>query len=250
MARTFEKSGGASFAMSETAKPETGLRRLIYGRRRGRKLRKEQAALMATLLPQIRFALPEAGPLDAGALFPARPKKIWLEIGFGAGEHLADQAQGTPEIGFLGVEIFETGIARLLAAIARRRLSNIRVLIDDARLLLAALPEESIDRVFILFPDPWPKLRHRKRRIVSPVTLTQLARVMRDNAELRLATDDPDYLRAMLEGAMAAPAFEWLARIPADWRQRHGDWPPTRYEAKAIAGGRNPVFLRFRRRPR
>jgi tRNA (guanine-N7-)-methyltransferase len=205
---------------------------------------------MATLLPRLRFALPEAGRFDPRALFLTMPEAIWIEIGFGAGEHLADQAEAQPRIGFIGIEIFETGIAKLMAAIARRRLENIRVLVDDARLLLTALPDESIERAFILFPDPWPKLRHRKRRIVSPATLAQLARVMRDDAELRLATDDPDYLRAMLAAATEAAEFEWLARRPGDWRERLPDWPTTRYEQKAVAAGRVPTFLRFRRRSR
>jgi tRNA (guanine-N7-)-methyltransferase len=225
-------------------------RRTIHGRRRGRKLKPGQAQLWQLLLPQLRFAVPASGRFDARGLFPRPPERLWLEIGFGAGEHLADQAEAHPETGMLGVDIFENGAAKLLATITRRELGNIRILLDDARLLLAALPDDSIDRVFILFPDPWPKARHHKRRIVSPATLGELARVMRGGAELRLATDDPDYLRWMLAAAAAAPDFEWLARQPADWRERPADWPPTRYEQKAGAAGRAPVFLRYRRQPR
>jgi tRNA (guanine-N7-)-methyltransferase len=205
---------------------------------------------MSDLLPRLRFAVPETGTLDPRALFAAGIDRIALEIGFGAGEHLAAQAAAHPAFSFIGVEIFETGVARLLTAIDARGLSNIRILIDDARLLLTALPAQSLDRAYILFPDPWPKLRHRKRRIVSPATLAQIARAMRDGAELRLATDDPDYLVAMLADATAAPEWEWLARRPADWRARTDDWPPTRYEQKALAAGRTPVYLRFRRRGR
>ena len=223
--------------------------RMIYGRRRGRKLRQAQAGLMATLLPRLRFAVPEGGALDVRALFPAHDR-IALEIGFGAGEHLAAQAAAHPELGFIGVEIFETGVAKLLTAIAAQDLNNVRILIDDARLLLASLPERSLDRAYILFPDPWPKLRHRKRRIVSPATLARLARAMRDGGELRLATDDPDYLCAMLADATVAPEWEWLARRPGDWRARPDDWPATRYEQKAIAAGRTPTYLRFRRHHR
>ncbi len=171
-------------------------------------------------------------------------------MGFGAGEHLVAQAAADPRRGVIGCEVFENGIVKLLGEIGRRGLGNVRLFCDDARLLVAALSEVSLDRAFILFPDPWPKLRHHKRRIVSTATLDGLARALRDGAELRLATDDSDYLRWMLEHATAHPAFEWLARRPEDWRERPPDWPPTRYEQKALAAGRQPVFLRFRRRPR
>jgi tRNA (guanine-N7-)-methyltransferase len=177
-------------------------------------------------------------------------RDVWLEIGFGAGEHLAEQAEHHPEIGIIGCEVFEDGIVRLLGEVVRRRLGNIRLFADDARLLLAALPSNSIGRVFILFPDPWPKRRHHKRRLIAPATLDLLAEAMSDGAELRLATDDRDYLAWMLEHTIAHPDFAWLARRPTDWRERPEDWPATRYEAKARAAGRMPAFLRFRRRPR
>jgi tRNA (guanine-N7-)-methyltransferase len=225
-------------------------RRMLHGRRRGRKLRPGQADLMARLLPHLRIELPETGAIDPVAPFASGVAEIWVEIGFGAGEHLAAQAAAHPEIGFIGVEFYENGIARLLAEIAAGRLANIRLVIDDARRLLAALPEASIGRVAILFPDPWPKPRHQKRRIVAPPVLALLARTMRDGAELRLASDDMNYARAMLADTIAQSAFEWLARRPADWRQRPADWPPTRYEMKALAAGRAPLYLRFRRRPR
>jgi len=224
--------------------------RLLHGRRRGRALRPGRARLRERLLPQLVLGLPETGQLGPASLFPAPPPALRLEIGFGAGEHLADAAERSPEIGFIGCEVFENGIARLLSEIERRSLGNIRIFADDARLLLAALTPRSIDRVFILFPDPWPKRRHHKRRIVSGETLDALASVMTDGAELRLATDDADYLRWMLERATAHPDFAWLARRPADWRERPLDWPATRYEEKALAAGRRPVFLRFARRPR
>jgi len=202
------------------------------------------------VLPALRFDVPESGALDPASLFPVPPADVWLEIGFGAGEHLADQAARHPEVGFLGAEVFENGVVRLLAEIGRRELANIRVLLDDARLLLEALPARSLGRVFILFPDPWPKLRHHKRRMVSPGTLDALARIMKDGAELRLATDDVGYLRWMLELAPTHPAFEWQARRPEDWRRRPEDWPETRYERKAKAAGRSPFFLGLRRNPR
>ena len=198
----------------------------------------------------MRIDLPEHGVLDPQRLFPAPPAEIWLEIGFGAGEHLAENAVAHPDVGFLGAEVFENGVVKLLAEVQRRELANIRIFVDDARLLLAALPEACLGRVFILFPDPWPKARHHKRRMVSLETLDQLARTMQGGAELRLATDDVGYLRAMLERVPGHPDFEWLARGPADWLQRPPDWPATRYEAKAVAAGRTPHFLRCSRRPR
>jgi len=205
---------------------------------------------LSDLLPALSLALPERGGLDPRTLFPAPKRELWLEIGFGAGEHLAAQAAAHPDIGFIGAEVFENGVVKLLAAVREGGLENVRVLVDDARLLLAALPDRSLGRVFILFPDPWPKLRHHKRRMVSPATLDQLARLMRDGAELRLATDDVGYLRWMLELAPVHPAFEWTARGPADWRRRPPDWPGTRYERKAILAGRQPCFLSLVRRPR
>jgi len=223
---------------------------MIYGRRRGRRLRTGQRDLLATVLPVLGFEVPERGLLDLHRLFPDEPADLWLEIGFGAGEHLAWQAQAHPEIGFLGAEVFENGVVRLLAEVQRQSLKNIRVLVDDARLLLAALPEASLGRAFILFPDPWPKQRHHKRRMVAPATLDALAHALKDGAELRMATDDLGYLRWMLELAPVHPAFEWQARGPRDWRQRPADWPATRYEGKAVAAGRIPHFLRLKRKPR
>jgi tRNA (guanine-N7-)-methyltransferase len=241
--------------MREQPDQKPGERRILYGRRRGRPLRRDQQRLIDTLLPRLAVSLPESGTLDPVALFGAAPservpREIWLEIGFGGGEHLAAQAASHRDIGMIGCEVFENGIAKLLGEIARQDLANIRILTDDARLLLTALPAESIGRVFILFPDPWPKQRHHKRRIVVRPTLDRLAEIMVDGAELRLATDDVDYLRWMLARAPVHPAFAWLAEGPEDWRSRPADWPATRYEAKAVAAGRRPYFLRLRRRPR
>jgi len=222
----------------------------LYGRRRGRPLRPGQRRLKDELLPRLTIALPKAGPLDPRSLFPMPVAAVWLEIGFGAGEHVAAQAEHHPDISFIGCEVFEDGIVRLLGEIARRGIGNVRLFTDDARLLLAVLPPASLGRVFVLFPDPWPKRRHHKRRLIAPATLDLLATVMEDGAELRLATDDRGYLAWMLEHLMAHPDFRWLARRPADWRERPPDWPPTRYEEKARAAGRRPAFLRFIRHPR
>lgn len=222
----------------------------LYGRRRGRPLRVQKARCYEALLPQTRITLPEQGQLDPAGLFSFAPAAVWLEVGFGGGEHLAAQAQAHPDIGFIGCEPFVNGVAGLLHHIEARGLQNVRVLADDARPLLARLPEASIARSFVLFADPWPKARHHRRRFIGPETLPDLARILADNAHLRLASDDPGLARWMLEHVWSHPAFAWTARCPADWRHRPADAPPTRYEEKALAAGRRPVYLTFRRRPR
>ena len=226
-------------------------RRNLHGRRQGRPLRAGRRRLLQELLPKLRIDLPPAGEtLDPAALFPRPPEALWLEIGFGGGEHLAWQAAHHPAVGFLGAEYFLNGVAALLRQVEEHGLQNVRILEGDARALLDALPANCLARVFILFPDPWPKKRHHKRRIVQRATLTRLAALMCDGAELRIATDDRSYQGSILADAAAHPAFSWLAEAPGDWRVRPADWPPTRYERKAIAQDRRPVFLRFQRRAR
>jgi tRNA (guanine-N7-)-methyltransferase len=175
-------------------------------------------------------------------------REVWLEIGFGAGEHLAAQAAANPGIGFIGVEPYIAGMAKLLARLTAQQLRNVRVYQDDARDLVDAFPDASLGRVFVLFPDPWPKKRHHKRRFISVETLNRLARVMRPGAELRFATDDRGYMVWALERMTAQGSFRWLAECPADWRMRPADWPETRYEAKAKQAGRICTYLRFVRR--
>lgn len=225
-------------------------KRAFFGRRIGHPLKPQQAALFETLLPRLALDLAAPAPAALTMLFPPSVDSVRLEIGFGGGEHLAAQAARLPDHGLIGCEVFENGVVKLLAEVERLGLANLRLLVADARPLLDALAEGSLGRVFILFPDPWPKLRHHKRRLISTATLDALAHAMQDGAELRLATDDMDYLRWMLERATAHAGFEWLARGPRDWRERPPDWPATRYEQKALAAGRRPAFLRFRRRPR
>ncbi len=249
------RSGGRApprLQLSERRKPGTdAARRALYGRKRGRPLRPGRRRLIETLLPRLAVALPEgAAMLDPAALFPRPMAALWLEVGFGAGEHLAFQAERHPEVGFIGCEAFVDGIAGLLVLVRERGLDNVRLFADDARRLIAALPDASLDRCFVLFPDPWPKTRHHKRRFVSPETLDQLARVLGDGAELRFASDHAGYARWTLERFQRHPAFVWTARRPSDWRQRPGDGPATRYEAKALAAGRRCLYLSFRRRPR
>jgi tRNA (guanine-N7-)-methyltransferase len=221
-----------------------------YGRRQGRKLRPGRAALLETLLPQIRIPLQPGRPLDPNALFRARPERLWLEIGFGAGEHAAWQAERHPEAGILACEIFVSGVASLLRHVAERGLANIRIHPEDARPLLAALPDACLDRVFLLHPDPWPKARHAERRFVSQANLDALARVMKDGAELRIASDHPVYKVWALAQMARRADFAWLARRPADWQVRPADWPETRYERKAQGAGRRSLYLRYRREPR
>ncbi|HYR67531.1 MAG TPA: tRNA (guanosine(46)-N7)-methyltransferase TrmB [Reyranella sp.] len=224
-------------------------RRTLHGRRRGKKLRAGQQSLLETLLPRLALALPVApAKIDLAEAFGGSlpPDGVWLEVGFGAGEHLVWQAEQNPGVGLIGCEPYLNGVAKCLAHIERVGLTNVRLFTDDARLLMAALPARSLSRAFVLFPDPWPKTRHHKRRFVQRDNLDRLAELMLPGAELRLATDDPSYLPWMVEHACAHPAFAWLAEGPADWRGRPADWPPTRYERKEIAG--RPAFLRLIRR--
>lgn len=224
-------------------------RRTLYGRRQGRRLRPGRAALLGTMLPELAVVLPDQpGTLDWPALFPRPLRDLWLEVGFGAGEHLSWQAAQHRDVGLIGCEPFVNGITSLLRDVAELRLDNVRVHAADARPLIDALPDGSAGRCFVLFPDPWPKRRHRKRRFIGPDNLDALARVLRDGAELRLASDDPALVDWMLFHTRRHGAFEWTARGPRDWRERPADWPPTRYERKRLHG--RPVFLAFRRRAR
>ena len=223
----------------------------LYGRRHGRPLRRHKSEVLESLLPVLAIERPAPGArVEPPSLFPAPVSDVWLEVGFGGGEHLAAQAAAHPGVGVIGCEPFVNGVAGLLSHVERLGLTNVRVLPDDARFLLDSLPDASIGRCFVLFADPWPKKRHWERRFIGPENLERLARVLRDGAELRLASDDPGLVTWMLDHTWHHPAFEWLARRATDWRARPDDWPATRYEEKAIAAGRRPVFLRFRRRPR
>lgn len=227
--------------------PDPGYIPRLYGRRQDKPLKPRQAQLMETLLPKVALPAPAGGRLSLADLFP-QAEDIWIEIGFGGGEHLAWQAEHYPDVAMIGAEPFINGVAKLLVQIEEKELENIRIHHGDARPLLEALPDASIGRLFVLHPDPWPKKRHFKRRLVSPWFFTQAARIMRPGAELRIATDVPDYARWTLMHARSAPNFAWKAERAADWRLRPADWPQTRYEAKAVKEGRKPVYLIFRRK--
>jgi tRNA (guanine-N7-)-methyltransferase len=218
--------------------------RRLYGRSKGRPLRAGQAALVEELLPAL--GMPEEGPIDARLLFgDARP--LHFEIGFGAGEHLARRADLLPDHGFIGAEPFLNGVAAALAHIRDQRLANVRLHMGDALDVLARLPDASLRLVYLLHPDPWPKARHAKRRMINPGPLDLIAAKLESGGEFRLCTDDPVYCRwaMMIMGARAD--FEWLAESAADFLVRPGGWPETRYEAKARREGREVWYFRYRR---
>jgi tRNA (guanine-N7-)-methyltransferase len=219
----------------------------LYGRRKGKPLRSHQARLVDQLLPRLSLDV-STSVADARALFPPRISDVWLEIGFGGGEHLIRAAAERPDIGFIGCEPFVNGVAKALAAIEAQGLANVRLHAGNAADILAWLPEASLGRVFLLFPDPWPKRRQRKRRFVSEENLAALARVMRSGAELRFATDVDDYSGWTFARILRAPDFFWPAGASADWTAPWRGWRETRYELKAKQAGRRPVYLSFIRR--
>ncbi len=218
-----------------------------FGRRRGRKLSPRQQRLLDDLLPKLSVPLEGSKVSTAAGLFPGDVRGVWLEIGFGGAEHLIWQARANPEIGIIGAEPFEEGVVKALTGVESFGLANVRLHADDARPLLAWLPAASIDRAFVLFPDPWPKKRHAKRRLVAPMLLAELARVIRPGGELRLATDIASYAGEMLLAVRQAGHFAWQATRAEDWRKRPADWPETRYEQKARRAGRAPYFFSLRR---
>lgn len=226
--------------------------RNFYGRRHGKTLRKGQKALLETRLAELApkgvgwDENPERRPIDLRTLFP-QARAIWLEIGFGGGEHMLAMAAANPEIGVIGCEAYINGVAMLLSGIERAGIGNVAIHAGDARDLMDVLPAGSVAQAFLLYPDPWPKKRHHKRRFVNPSNLDQLARVMAPGAVLRLATDIGDYVRHALEAFDRDGRFTWLAEGPADWREAWPGWSGTRYEAKALREGRTPHYLGFRR---
>lgn len=214
-----------------------------FGRRGGRPLSGRQKELMDELLPKLQIPVGAPGALDPRSLFNDA-REIWLEIGFGGGEHVSGQAAAHPEIGLLASEVFFEGIAKLLGQVGDAGLSNVRVWPEDGRELVDGLAAQSIDRAFILFPDPWPKARHQKRRIIQPDFLDALARVMRPGGRVRFATDVRSYADEALERFLAHPAFAWTATQADDWRVAPEDHIQTRYQMKKL-GDINPVYYDF-----
>ncbi len=223
--------------------------RNFYGRIRGKSLRDSQKGYLDDLqdlgLTGIGWEEnPDRTPLDLDALFGGKP--LWLEIGFGGGEHLVHQAVLNPDIGLIGAEPYINGVAMLLGKIRGAGAENIRLHPGDARDLMDVLPQGSVQKAFLLYPDPWPKARHHRRRFVTPEHLDPLFAIMAPGAELRIATDITDYVRQAMEEVPKA-GFFWTAETAADWRQPWDDWISTRYEQKALREGRAPTYLTFRK---
>jgi tRNA (guanine-N7-)-methyltransferase len=234
--------------MTDTKHPSGAPWRNFYGRFKGKGLRDSQQAFLDEDLAALSPGAvsweenPERLPIDLEALFGGKP--LWLEIGFGGGEHLVHQAALYPDVGIIGCEPYINGVAMLLGKIRDARVENLAVHPGDARHLFDVLPEGSVEKVFLNYPDPWPKKRHNRRRFVTPEHLEALARVMAVGAELRVATDIEDYVRQTLEQVPPA-GFAWTAECAADWKEPWSDWVSTRYEQKALREGRVPHYLTF-----
>jgi tRNA (guanine-N7-)-methyltransferase len=221
----------------------------LYGRRRGHPLRPRQQRLLDVTLPRLRLTADQArAPLAAFGMPGAR---LWLEVGFGGGEHALDQVAAHPEVAYIASEVFENGLCSLLTRLVPEGEEatgalpgNLRLWPSDARHLLGALPEGALDRLFLLFPDPWPKARHAKRRFVHPSLLPLVSRALRPGGTWRIASDDPTYQAWVEEVMLGAAEFALLSRLDT----RPADWPGTRYEAKALRESRTPVFWTFERR--
>ncbi|MEJ6403645.1 tRNA (guanine(46)-N(7))-methyltransferase TrmB [Yoonia sp. 2307UL14-13] len=237
--------------MSKDNHPSGAPWRNFYGRIHGKGLRQSQKDYMENDLADLSPGPvgwdenPERTPIDLDGLFDG--KEVWLEIGFGAGEHLVHVAETYPDIGLIGCEPYINGVATLLGKIRKAGVRNLAVHPGDVRDLFDVLPDGSVAKVFLNYPDPWPKKRHHRRRFVTPEHLEPLSRVMAHGAELRVATDIPDYVRQTLE-QVPRHGFDWLAERPADWREPWADWFSTRYEQKALREGRVPHYLTFRKR--
>jgi tRNA (guanine-N7-)-methyltransferase len=236
---------------NETNHPSGAPWRNFYGRFKGKDLRKSQEAYLDEDLAKFSPGAvgwdenPDRNPLDLNALFEG--KEVWLEIGFGGGEHLVHQAANNPDVGIIGAEPYINGVAMLLGKVRKAGVTNLRIHPGDARDLFDVLPKASISKAFLLYPDPWPKKRHHRRRFVTPEHLAPLADVLKSGAEFRVATDIPDYVRQTLE-QVPGHGFDWLAERPGDWRDPWGDWISTRYEQKALREDRTPHYLTFQRR--
>jgi tRNA (guanine-N7-)-methyltransferase len=219
----------------------------FFGRRKGKPLRERQAQGMAKLLPELKLDLRAPAPAGVSGLFAVPVDELRLEIGFGGGEHLIHRAQEHPKTGFIGVEPFVNSMAKLLSRVDELGLKNVRVYDDDATEVLDWLPPASMDQIDLLYPDPWPKRKHWKRRFVSAVNLDRFARVLKPGGRFCFASDIDTYVNWTLLHCGRHPAFEWSADKASDWLTPFAGWPGTRYEAKARREGRSSAYLTFRR---
>ena len=237
---------------AEQIASELQTRRHVYGRTKGKTLRPRQALLMETLFPKVSISL-ETPMIEPKTLFTTAVDECWLEVGFGGGEHLSWQAQNNPRVGIMGCEPFINGVVKLVAEIETHNLQNVRIHADDARFLLEKLSPKSLSRTFILYPDPWPKQDQKKRRFVNAETLSLISAAMKDGAELRFASDIPDYVMWTLKhieahNALGKSQFICKNKSLDECRLRPDDWPQTRYEEKALRENRVPAYLRFEHR--
>jgi len=216
----------------------------FYGRRKGRPLRRMMRELLTVRLPELRLDPDQ----PVATQFAGGPSDLFLEIGFGGGENLAAIAAARPEAGFIGAEPFINGVASLVRHVDQAGLTNIRIWDDDVRLILGRMPDAALAGAYVLFPDPWPKRRHAARRILQPMVLDELARLIRPGGSLVLASDHPVAKSWLLQSACAHPGFEWTARRPQDWRTRPDHLVPTRYMQKAEVEDRVPSWFLFQRR--
>ena len=221
--------------------------RAFFGRRKGHRLRPQQTRLLETLLPRLAVDLQSSAPADLRDLFPESVGEVRLEIGFGGGEHMLAEAAEHSRSGIIGSEAFINGMAKALAGIAAQRIGNVRLHLGDVALLMPWLPRGSLSRVDLIYPDPWPKRRHWKRRFVQEQSLGEIARVLRPGGEFRFVTDVADYAAWTLRHVAQSAMFEWTAERADDWRLPWAGFGGTRYEAKAKQAGRVPSYLIFRR---
>jgi len=221
--------------------------RAFFGRRKGHKLRPQQARLFETLLPRLAIDVQARAPAELRSLFAAPVDEVQLEIGFGGGEYLIAQAREFPQRGFIGIEPFVNGMAKALAAIERDKLQNVRLHFDDASTLIPWLPENSLARIDLIHPDPWPKRRHWKRRFVQDDMIARLARILQSGGEFRFVTDIADYAEWALLRLLRSPHFAWTAQRADDWRKPWPGFVRTRYYAKAASAERASCFLVFRK---
>jgi len=220
----------------------------LYGRRKGKKLSKNLYKLVETELPKHIINISKLDSQNSlKDLFFKESKQIWLEIGFGSGEHIIEQAKQNPTIGFVGIEVYENGIAKFLSKKLKLGIKNIKLIKEDARLVLPILKSSSLNRVFLMFPDPWPKKKHEKRRFISNENMVELTRTIAPGGELRIATDHPIYINWCLKIIQKHKSFKWMVDNHESWKKRPTDGFATRYEEKALANGRKPVYLNFKR---